>query len=84
MFDNALLLALPAVLLVNLPFGYWRAGVRKFSPAWFAAVHLSIPLVAAVRLLSGLGWRMATLPLFLIAYGAGQYLGGRIRRRVGP
>ena len=24
--------------IVNLPFGYWREGVRKFSPQWFISV----------------------------------------------
>ena len=69
-----------AVLVVNIPFGFWRAGVRKFSVAWFAAVHLPVPLVAAMRILSGLGWQWCTLPFFLVAYFAGQLVGGWLRR----
>ena len=38
-----------AVLLINLPFGFWRAGVRKFSPAWFVAVHAPVPLAVGLR-----------------------------------
>lgn len=68
------------VLLVNLPFGYWRAGVRKFTPAWFVAVHGSVPLVAGLRVLAGLGWQLATFPLLVIAFVAGQFLGGRLRQ----
>jgi hypothetical protein len=67
------------VLVVNIPFGFWRAGVRKFSLVWFAAVHLPILLVVGMRLLSGLGWRLETFPVFLAAYLAGQYLGGKLR-----
>jgi len=78
---KTLLAAAICVCALNLPFGYWRAGVRKFSAAWFAAVHLPIPFVVALRLASGLGWRLSTFPVILGAYFAGQYLGGVWRRR---
>lgn len=68
------------VLLVNIPFGYWRAGVRKFSPAWFLAVHAAVPLVLALRFAVGLRFRWTTLPLFVVAYFAGQMVGARLRR----
>ncbi len=68
------------VLLINIPFGYWRAGVRKFSPAWFVAVHAAIPLVVALRYVVGLRFRWATLPVFVVAYFAGQTAGGKIAR----
>ena len=72
------------VLILNLPFGFWREGVRKFSLAWFLAVHLPIPLVVTIRLLSGLGWRLSTFPFVLGAYLAGQFLGAALRRRYRP
>ena len=77
------------ILLLNLPFGFWRAGVRKFSPAWFVAVHAPVPLAIGLRLASGLGWRLSTLPVFVGAFFAGQFLGGRLRlargrQRQGP
>ena len=78
---TTLLAAAGGVLAVNLPFGFWRVGVKKFSVSWFAAVHLPIPLAVGIRLLSGLGWQLATFPVFLGAYFAGQYLGGVLRRR---
>jgi hypothetical protein len=74
-----LLLALGLVCAANLPFGYWRAGVAKLSPAWFVAVHAPVPLVFLIRELLDLEWRLATLPLFLGAYFLGQFAGGRIR-----
>jgi hypothetical protein len=70
-----------AVLVINLPFGWWREGVRKLSPAWFVAVHAPVPLIAALRVASGLGFQWSTLPVMLAAYFLGQFLGGRLRRR---
>lgn len=70
-----------AILVINLPFGYWRAGVRKFSPAWFAAVHLPVPLAVGLRYAVGLPFRLATLPVFVAAFFGGQFLGARLRAR---
>jgi hypothetical protein len=71
------------IVLLNLPFGMWRAGVRKFSPAWFVAVHAPVPLAVGLRYAAGMGWQWQTLPLFVAAFFAGQFLGGRLRRRPG-
>jgi hypothetical protein len=68
------------ILLLNLPFGFWRAGVRKFSVPWFVAVHAPVPLAIGLRLASGLGFHAATLPIFVAAFFLGQFLGGRLRR----
>lgn len=76
----SLLAALALVSLVNLPFGWWREGLKKLSPAWFVAVHAPIPLIFVIRHLFGLPWRLETLPLFLFAYFLGQWAGGRARR----
>jgi len=70
-----------AVLLINVPFGWWREGVRKFSPAWFLAVHAPVPLIAVLRVASGLGFQWRTVPVMLAAYFLGQFVGGRLRRR---
>ena len=69
------------VAVLNLPFGFWRGGVKHFSPAWFLAVHLPIPLIVTLRLVTGLGWRLSTFPLMLGAYFTGQLVGGALRRR---
>lgn len=76
----ALASALALVSLVNLPFGWWREGLKKLSPAWFVAVHAPIPLIFVIRHLLGLPWRLETLPLFVAAYFLGQWAGGRARR----
>jgi hypothetical protein len=68
-----------AVLLLNLPFGFWREGTEKFTAAWFVAIHAPVPMVVGLRIQSGLGWDLATFPLLIGAYLAGQFLGGRLR-----
>jgi len=70
------------ILLVNLPFGWWRSGLRKLSLPWFVAVHAPVPLAVGLRYVTGVGFRWATLPLFVAAYVGGQCLGGRLGRRV--
>jgi hypothetical protein len=67
------------ILLVNLPFGFWRAGVRKFTLPWFLAVHVPVPIAVGLRLLAGLGFRLGALPVFIAAFVGGQFLGGRLR-----
>ncbi len=68
------------VLIVNLPFGYWRANVRKLSWQWFLAVHLPVGLVILLRIVSGLGWQIATVPVLFAVFFAGQYLGAKLHR----
>jgi len=76
-----LALATAIVFCLNLPFGYWRAGLQKLSPRWFVAIHAPVPLVIALRWVLGLPFRWTTLPLFVAAYFAGQFLGARLRGR---
>ncbi len=68
------------ILALNLPFGFWRAGLRKLSPLWFVAIHAPVPLAIALRWSAGLSLRLATLPLFVVAFFGGQMLGGRLRQ----
>ncbi|MDP3939335.1 MAG: hypothetical protein Q8R92_14525 [Deltaproteobacteria bacterium] len=67
------------VLLLNLPFGYWRAGSPKFSRSWFLAIHIPIPFVILLRITSGLGWQLVSFPVVVGAFFVGQLLGGQIR-----
>jgi hypothetical protein len=69
-------------LLLNLPLGYLRAGVDKYTPAWFVYIHLSIPLIIWLRRSLLLGWHF--VPLFILAALAGQFIGGRLRRPATP
>jgi hypothetical protein len=68
--------------VVNVPFGYWRAGTRKFSAAWFLAIHLPVPLIVAARLI--LHPPNAYIPLFVLCFFLGQLAGGLVRKRRTP
>ena len=69
------------IVVLNLPFGYWRANEKKFSRGWFLSIHAPVPFVVALRLLSGLGWQFITFPLFIGAFFFGQLLGGTLHGR---
>jgi len=64
------------VFVLNVPFGYWRANTERFSRQWFLAVHLPVPVIIALRIFSGLGWRFITFPVLIGAFFLGQLLGG--------
>jgi hypothetical protein len=66
------------VFLVNLPFGYWRDMVERFSLQWILAVHLPVPIVVALRIFSGLGWHFVTFPVLIGAFFLGQFCGGNL------
>jgi hypothetical protein len=66
------------IVVLNLPFGYWRANEKKFSRGWFLSVHAPVPFIIAIRLLSGLGWQFITFPVFIGAFFFGQFLGGML------
>lgn len=79
MMNLAILLL--GTLLLNLPFGYWREGVRKFSAAWFVAVHAAVPMVVLLRFGLGIEWQLINLPFMIAAYFGGQTIGASLRRR---
>ena len=63
------------VFILNLPFGYWRANVRKFSLQWALAVHIPVPFVIAARIFSNIGFELYTYPIIIGAFFLGQFLG---------
>lgn len=66
------------VFMINLPFGYWRDLVDKFSLQWILAVHLPVPFVILLRIFSGLGWQFITFPVLIGAFFLGQLCGGNL------
>lgn len=65
-------------LLVNLPLGYLREGKPKLSLPWFVYVHLSVPVIAYLRIANRVSaW---AIPLFIACALFGQIAGGRMRR----
>ena len=69
---------LAAVVLVTLPFGFYRAYTRKLSLRWFLAIHLPVPLVFLARFESHLSWKF--IPFTSLALVVGQILGGKAGR----
>ncbi|MBM7855957.1 hypothetical protein JOC37_002380 [Desulfohalotomaculum tongense] len=65
-----------AAFMINIPLGLWRASVKKFGPAWFLSVHLSVPFIIFLRIKMGLP--VMLMPLTICSAAAGQYYGGKI------
>jgi hypothetical protein len=76
--STRLLVIAAIVFLLNLPFGYWRNKVRKFSWQWILAIHLPVPIIIALRIYGGLGWQFITFPVLVGAFFLGQIAGGEI------
>lgn len=72
-----LILAGILVFLINLPFGYWRSKVKKFSMRWFLAIHLPVPFVYALRVYAGINWGILSFIVLIGFYFLGQYVGSR-------
>lgn len=64
----------------NVPLGYLRQGVRRFSRLWFFYIHASIPLIIVLRLWLGYSWKL--IPLTLGCAVLGQIVGARLQRRM--
>jgi hypothetical protein len=73
-------LLLLGVYLLNLPFGYWRRKTKKFSKEWVVAIHLPVPAVFLMRVLTGVP--LSHLPVFILAFFLGQFSGGKVRLKL--
>ncbi len=81
-----LLLVTIVVFLFNLPFGYWRANVKKFSLQWVLAIHIPVPFVILERIFSGIGFEFYTYPVLIAAFFIGQFSGSKLylkRKKLG-
>jgi len=74
-----LALLLLIAFMGNVPLGYLREAVDKFSLRWFVYVHLSIPVIILLRHHYGFGWSFVPFTLGFAVIG--QLVGGRLRRR---
>lgn len=74
-----ILLTCLGTLLINIPFGYLRAGYRKLSFMWFVYIHLPVPVVIYIRYINeiDLSWTLA--PFFFGSYFLGQWVGKKWR-----
>ena len=65
------------IFFINLPCGYWRSKVKRFSVKWFLAIHISIPIVYSIRIYEGIGWEISSFVVLVGAYFLGQFIGSR-------
>ncbi len=73
---NLLLITL-SVFVLNIPFGYWRANVKKFSLQWALAIHIPVPFIILLRIYSNIGFAFYTYPILVGAFFLGQ-IGGKL------
>jgi hypothetical protein len=81
-----LLVVSTIVFILNLPFGYWRINVKKFSLQWFMAIHLPIPFIILFRFFTETGFELISFPFTIMALTLGQLVGAgifRLRRNNG-
>jgi len=64
--------------LINLPLGFWREHFKRFSLPWIIIVHLSVPVIIALRIY--LKTNLYFIPLFIALAVAGQLTGGKLTR----
>lgn len=70
------------VFVLNIPFGYWRANVRRFSAQWILAIHIPVPFIVAMRILGGIGFSWYTYVFLVAAFFLGQKFGSLLLKRV--
>jgi len=63
------------VFIFNIPFGYWRANVKKFSLQWILAVHIPVPFIITIRILVSIGFAWYTYIFLVSAFFSGQSFG---------
>lgn len=64
-----------STFVFNIPFGYWRANVKKFSLQWALAIHIPVPFIIILRIYSNIGFAFYTYPILVGAFFLGQISG---------
>ncbi|TKY51564.1 hypothetical protein E2542_SST23082 [Spatholobus suberectus] len=65
-------------MAANVPLGIWREHTKKFSPAWFAAVHAAVPFIAMLR--KTVLMPKSAMAFTIAASVLGQVIGSRAER----
>ncbi|MEJ2594422.1 MAG: hypothetical protein P8100_04705 [bacterium] len=63
------------ILLLNIPFGYWRIHVPKFSWQWVLAIHIPVPFIITLRIFTSVGFAWYTYLFMVTAFFLGQQIG---------
>ncbi len=79
---------MPSVLFItiltfvlHIPFGYLRSRSEKYSLKWFIYIHIPIPFIILVRIITNTDYKF--IPIFVIAAVAGQFFGGKLELKAG-
>ncbi|MFN8257448.1 MAG: hypothetical protein U0W24_17265 [Bacteroidales bacterium] len=70
------------ILTGNIPFGYWRSNVKKFSFQWFLSIHIPIPFIILARIFTHIGFQWYTYFFTVSTFVMGQFLGKSIYTRM--
>jgi len=65
--------------LINIPLGLWKERYKKFSWQWLVILHLSVPVIIALRIY--LNANPYFIPLFIALAVGGQWVGKRLHRK---
>lgn len=64
-----------SVLLINIPFGYWRKKEKRFSLNWFLSIHIPVAISIFLRYIFHIEFRWGYLGIFVLMFVLGQYTG---------
>ena len=67
-------------MILNIPFGYWRSNVRKFSVQWMLAIHIPVIIVIILRVLVEVGFVWYSFVFLVTAFFVGQAIGATINK----
>jgi hypothetical protein len=77
-----LLIVTISIFVFNIPFGYWRANVKKFSTQWFLSIHIPIPFIILSRIYTNLGFQWYTYFFTVSSFFVGQFSGKLIYKAI--
>jgi len=77
-----MILSALAIFLLNIPFGYWRANVRRYGFQWYLAIHFPVPFIVLMRFTLNIGWHWSTFVIFILSFFLGQFAGGLIHKHL--
>jgi hypothetical protein len=63
-------------VIINLPFGYARTRSKRYSLRWFLYIHVPIPVILIIRVMSHI--EMKYIPIFALGALIGQIIGGKL------
>ena len=68
--------------ILNIPFGYWRANVKRFSWQWVLAIHIPVPFIIFMRIYTHVGFGWETYVFLVISFFLGQKMGTLLHKKM--